>query len=104
MRSNAQTQAATWRMRRRNRSKQFAAGLTVHAAGLTVIGADAFGGNLTSGAMFVQSEIDGLPWVALTSGTSGATALSGNNGTMSDGGVIWQQWTGYLLVAPPTPI
>jgi hypothetical protein len=98
----AQIQSAAFNMRLRRRSRQFANALTVHGAGLVVIGADQFGGNLQSGAMFVQSEIDGLPWVALTSGVAGATPLSGN-GTMSDGGVTWQQFAGVIRAAPNTP-
>ena len=43
--------------------------------------------------MYVASEIDGLPWVALTSGTTGATPLKGN-GVVNDGGVTWLQWVG----------
>ena len=52
-------------------SRQFADALTVHGPGLAVTGADAFGGHYTSGAMFVQDAV-GLPWVALTSGTTGS--------------------------------
>lgn len=97
----AQRNAATYFIRQRQRSRQFADGLTPHAPGLTVIGADAFGDRLTSGAMFVQ-DTDGNAWVALTSGTTGSTPLTGN-GTMSDGAVTWLFWSGKLLVAPPTP-
>lgn len=100
MSMTAAISAALWRLRRRNRTKQFAAGLTVHGAGLTVTGMDQVA--TAAAADFVQSEVDGLPWVALTSGTSGATPLAGN-GTMSDGGVTWQQWTGYISAAPNTP-
>ena len=65
--SAAAIKAAAYYMRLRRRSRQFASELAVHASGQTIKGADQFGGNLTSGAMFVQSEIDGLPWAALTS-------------------------------------
>jgi hypothetical protein len=77
--------------------------LREHASGQTIIGADQFGGDLTSGAMFVKSEVDAVPWVALTSGTSGATPLKGNGPTMSDGSIDWQRWPGLIRVAPPTP-
>lgn len=96
----AQTQAAAWRLRRRNRSKQFAAALTVHQAGLTVIGMDRVA--TAAAADFVQSEIDGLPWIALTSGVSSGAPLSGN-GTMSDGTITWMQWGGYISASPNTP-
>lgn len=97
----AQQSAASYFIRQRQRSRQFALALTLHTAGLTVVGADMFGDRLTSGAMFVK-DVDGNPWVALTSGVTGATPLTGN-GTMDDGGVTWMQWGGKLLVAPPTP-
>ena len=103
MSTAATIQAARYNMRLRRRGRQFASALTVHAAGQTIVGADQFGGNYTSGAMFVRSEIDGLPWVALTSGTSGETPLSGNGPVMSDGAVEWLQWSGIIRVAPPTP-
>lgn len=97
---SAANQAASWRIRRRNRTKQFAAQLTVHRAGLTVTGMDQVA--TAAAADFVQSEVDGLPWIALSSGTTGATPLAGN-GTMSDGGVTWQQWAGAIPSAPNTP-
>jgi hypothetical protein len=100
--STAVNQSARYNMALRRRGRQFAAALTVHAAGLTVVGADQFDGNLTSGAMFVQSEVDGQPWAALTSGTTGSTPLIGN-GVVNDGGVTWVQWGGVIRVAPPTP-
>jgi hypothetical protein len=99
--STATLQAARYNMRLRRRGRQFASALTVHAAGLTVVGVDQFDGNLTSGAMFVQNGV-GLPWVALTSGTTGSTPLTGN-GVINDGGVTWLQWGGVIRVAPPTP-
>lgn len=100
--SNASArEAASYFIRQRQRGRQFALALTQWAPGLVVTGADAFGGRLTSGAMFVQ-DANGNPWVALTSGTTGSTPLSGNE-TMSDGGVTWQFWGGKILAAPPTP-
>jgi hypothetical protein len=94
-------QAASYFIRQRQRSRQFALALTKHSAGLAVTGADAFDGKLTSGAMFVQ-DANGSPWVALTSGTTGSTPLTGN-GVVNDGGVTWQFWAGKILSAPPTP-
>jgi hypothetical protein len=93
--TSATLQAARYNMRLRRRSRQFASELTAHAAGQTIVGADQFGGNYTSGAMFVASEIDGLPWVALDSGTSGATPLAGNGPVASDGSIRWLQWSGF---------
>lgn len=103
MTSTATLQAARYNLRLKRRSRQFASELTIHAAGQTIIGADAFNGNYTSGAMFVQSEVDGLPWVALESGTSGATPLAGNGPVASDGSIRWLQWSGLIRSQPPTP-
>ena len=100
--SVAAIQSAAFNMRLRRRSRFFASGLAVHAAGLTIVGADQFDGKLTSGAFFVASEIDGLPWVALTSGVSGSTPLKGNGPVMSDGNVNYLQWSGLIRAAPPT--
>ena len=97
----AATQAARYNLALRRRGRQFANALTVHTSGLTVVGADAFGGRLQSGAMFVQDST-GRPWVALTSGTSGATALEGDQ-VMSDGSITWQPWPGIIRAMPPTP-
>jgi hypothetical protein len=102
MSTAATLQSARYNLRLRRRGRQFASELTVHAAGQTIVGADQFNGNLTSGAMFVQSEVDGLPWVALTSGTTGSTPLTGN-GVINDGGVTWQQFAGVIRYMPPTP-
>jgi hypothetical protein len=97
----AARQAAGYIIRKRQRGRQFADALTVHTAGLVVVGANDFGGMLLSGAMFVQ-DANGNPWVALTSGTTGGGALTGN-GTVNDGGVTWLQFGGRLNSAPPTP-
>lgn len=99
--SNAAVQSAAYNMRLRRRGRQFASALTIWATGLSVIGADQFNGMVQSGAMFVQDST-GQPWVALTSGTTGATPLAGNT-TMSDGGVTWQPWVGIIRADPPTP-
>ena len=85
MSNSAATQSAAYNMRLRRRGRQFASALTVWTPGLTVVGADAFGGMVQSGAMYVQDSV-GQPWVALTSGTTGAIPLAGR-ATMSDGGV-----------------
>jgi hypothetical protein len=102
MSNAAAIQSARFNMALRRRGRQFASALTVHASGLAITGADQFDGMLQSGAMFVQSEVDGQPWVALTSGTSGATPLSGTS-TMSDGSIVWQPWPGIIRSMPPTP-
>jgi len=99
--STAAIQSAAFNMRLRRRGRQFASALTVHTAGVTVVGADQFGGNYTSGAMFVQDAV-GLPWVATTSGVTGSTPLTGN-GVVNDGSVTWLQWSGVIRAAPPTP-
>lgn len=101
MSTSAAVQSAAFNMRLRRRGREFANALTVHAVGLTVVGADAFGNRLTSGAQFVQ-DAQGNPWVALTSGTTGATPLTGN-GVVNDGGVRWLNWGGILRSMPPTP-
>lgn len=101
MSTSAAVQSAAFNMRLRRRGREFANALTPHAAGLTVVGADAFGNKLTSGAMFVQDST-GQAWVALTSGVTGATPLTGN-GVVSDGSVKWLQWGGILRSMPPTP-
>lgn len=94
-------QAASYFTRQRQRGRQFANALTLHTAGLVVKGAADYGGYYGTGAMFVK-DANGLPWVALTSGTTGAGVLAGN-GVVNDGGVTWLQWSGKLLAAPPTP-
>jgi hypothetical protein len=101
MSMSAAVQSAAYTMRLKRRSRQFADALKVHAAGLTVVGASSFGGRTNSGAMFVK-DAAGNPWVALTSGISGATPLSGS-ATMSDGSITWQPWLGIIRSAPPTP-
>ena len=84
----AQTQAATWRMRRANRSRVFTQNLTPWSSGLTVVAGD-----------YVQSF--GLAWEALTSGVTGATAPNNETkNTVSDGAVIWSH-TPLLLTQPP---
>lgn len=103
MSTTATFQSAAFNMRLKRRSRQFASGITIHAAGQAITGADQFQGDYTSGAMFVQSEVDGLPWVALDSGISGSTPLAGNGPVMNDGNLNWLQWSGLIRAAPPTP-
>lgn len=105
MSSTATLQAARYNLRLRRRSREFGstAFLTTHAAGLTVVGADQFNGQYMTGAMFVVSEIDFLPWVALDFGVSGATPLAGNGPVASDGSIRWLQWSGLIRSARPTP-
>lgn len=96
---NAARQASAYFIRQRQRGRQFASALTVHQAGLTVTGFDVTGKYAT--ADYVQ-DASGLPWVALTSGVTGSTPLTGN-GIVNDGGVRWLQWGGKILSTPPTP-
>jgi len=93
-------QAATYNARRRSRSRRFAQALTVHRSGLTVVGMDEVA--TAAAADFVQDEQGIGPWVALTSGVTDATPLTGN-GVVSDGLVTWQFWSGNLLSMPKTP-
>jgi hypothetical protein len=98
-------QVASYYIRQRQRGRLYASQLTTHAGavGLTIIGADQFGGNYQTGAQWVRSEIDNLPWVALDSGVCGSIPLAGNGPAMSDGSIRWLQWSGKVLSAPPTP-
>lgn len=87
----AQNQAASWRIRRRNRSAQFTVQATPWASGLVVSEGD-----------ICQSN--GLAFAALNSGTTGAGPAPNNEGraVLFDGAVYWQhQW---LLLVAPTPI
>ncbi len=99
---SAQNQASAWRIRRRNRGKAMVANLPTHLAsvGRTAVGLDSVGTIMA--ASWVRSEVDGLPWVALTSGTVSAGVLAGN-GTADDGGVTWQQWQGFIAAQPQGP-
>ncbi len=100
---SAALQAATFTARKRSRSRRFVLALTTHAAavGQIVVGLDTVATAVA--ASWVQSEIDGQAWVALTSGVVGAIPLAGDGPTMSDGSVTWQRWFGNLLSMPNTP-
>ncbi len=86
---SAQNQASAWRIRRMNRSRRYISNLTPWSSSLAVTEGD-----------FVQSF--NLAWVALNSGTTGATAPSNESGnTVSDGAVTWTH-APLLLTQPPT--
>ncbi len=94
--------AASFIMRKNRRSRQFALALTPHQAGLTVVGVDHTGS--TDTADYVQDDNGkGLPFVALTSGVTGAMPLNNNEAVVSDGSVTFQYWAGRLLTAKNTP-
>jgi hypothetical protein len=99
----AQAAAASWRIRRRNRGAQMVANLPTHLAsvGLTAVGLDAVTAALA--ASWVISEVDGLAWVALTSGTVGAGVLAGSGPVMSDGNLQWKRWSGFVTAQPSGP-
>ncbi len=87
---SARNQAATWRMRRANRSRVFILGCTEWTPGLFVTAGDV-----------VQSY--GLAFTAQNSGTTaGATAPNNSAGALfvDGGGVQWLH-TPLLLVQPP---
>lgn len=97
----AARQASAFVLRKNSRSRRFGLALPVHAAGLVVTGVDVTGS--TSTADYVQDdEGQGLPFVALTSGTTGATPLDPNANVSSDGAVTWQR-VFQLLSPPPVP-
>lgn len=99
--STAATNAALFTMRKNSRSRRFALALTPHQAGLTVVGVDQTGS--TDTADYVQDDnSNGLAFVAMTSGVTGATPLNNNEATSFDGAVTFQYWP-RLLVAPNTP-
>jgi hypothetical protein len=85
---DAQNQAAAWRMRRANRSRQFIAGATPWAAGLVIVAGD-----------IVQSF--GLAFTAQNGGTTLGTAPNNaTGGSFTDGGGVRWAHTPLLLVAP----
>lgn len=88
MGQSAQNQAASWRIRRYNRSRIFTQNLTPWSSGLSVTTGD-----------YVQSF--NLAWIALNSGTTGSTPPNnGLHNTVSDGAVTWSH-VPLLLVQPP---
>ncbi|HVA17443.1 MAG TPA: hypothetical protein VMV59_06985 [Candidatus Dormibacteraeota bacterium] len=87
-----QSQAAAWRIRRRNRSQQFIAAATAWRAGLIVVPNDV-----------VQSN--GMAWIAQNGGTTaGGVGPNNSSGALfTDGGGV--QWLHTpLLLTIPTPI
>jgi len=89
---DAQTSAATWRIRRATRSRRFIGNLTAWSAGLVVNQND-----------YVQSY--GLAWRAANSGTTAGTAGPDNSSGASftdGGGVTWFHVA--LLLAQPAAI
>lgn len=91
--------AASYFIRQRQRGRQFANALTVHQAGLTIVGYNETG--KWQLADFVQ-DASGNAWVALTSGATGSGVLAGT-GVVNDGGVEWLLWSGKILSPPNTP-
>ncbi len=88
----AAQQAASWRIRRRNRSAQFTAQATPWSAGLVC----------PPGAI-CQSE--GMAWQTAAGGTTAGTAGPDNSAgaTFTDGGgVVWSH--AWLLTTAPAPI
>jgi len=87
---SAQNQAATWRMRRANRSHVFTLGCTAWTAGLVVQQGDV-------------CQSNALAWTAQNSGTTAGTVAPNNtNGaSFTDGGGVQWLHTPLLLVQPP---
>lgn len=86
----AAQQAAAWRIRRYNRSRNFTENCTTWSAGLNVQAGDV-----------VQSY--GLAWTAQNSGTTGGATPPNNSAGASftdGGGVVWNH-TPLLLTQPP---
>jgi hypothetical protein len=93
---SAQTQGALLRMRNRRVARQILQSLTAWSTGLTV----------TEGE-YVSSENGTSPWLATSSGTTGATAPTGQ-GAFNDGGVQWvradiQSLLTFKFTGAPTP-
>jgi hypothetical protein len=85
-----QWQAATWRIRRANRSRRFIAQLTPWAAGLVVHAGD-----------FVQSE--GMAFRASNGGTTAGVGPNNTGGaSFVDGGGVGWVHVALLLTAQPT--
>jgi hypothetical protein len=89
-------QGALYFNRRRRKANAILASLTAWSSGLTV----------TAG-QYVSSESGTSPWLATSSGTTGATAPSGQ-GSFNDGGVLWVRadilaLLQFLFTGAPTP-
>jgi hypothetical protein len=87
---SAANQAASWRLRKYNRSRRFAQACTPWSAGLVVSAGDV-------------CYASGMAWTAQNSGTTAGTEAP-NNGAgplfTDAGGVQWYH-TSILLVQPP---
>lgn len=93
---SAQMQGALLRARNRRITRVILQGLTAWRSGLVVAAGD-----------YVSSENGTSPWIAATSGTTGATAPTGE-GVHSDGAVSWlrvdiQSLLRFKYSPPPTP-
>ena len=92
----AQTQGALLRMRNRRITRQILQSLTAWSSGLPVMEGE-----------YVSSENGTSPWLAMSSGTTGASAPTGS-GSFNDGGVTWvradiQSLLTYRYSGAPTP-
>ena len=84
-------QGALYRQRRNHRANSVVATLTAWSHSLVV-----------SAGQYVQN--DGNAYVALTSGTTGATAPTGvTTGVLNDGAVHWQFVNNKTFLTNPTP-
>ena len=85
----AQNAAASWRIRRRNRSAIFTANCTPWSPGLVC----------SPGAV---CQSNGLAWTTAEGGTTGSGPAPSNEAgnTVNDGGVVWTH-TWLLLTQPP---
>jgi hypothetical protein len=94
---SAQMQGALLRARKRRIARQILQALTPWSASLPV----------TAG-QYVSSENGTSAWLAVTSGTTGASAPTGQAVLFDDGGVSWtrsdvQSLARYQYSGPPTP-
>lgn len=94
---SATTQGALLRNRNRRMTRIILQNLTPWSPGLVV----------TAG-QYVSSENGTAPWLATSSGISGATAPTGPMRTFNDGGVTWvradiQSLLTYRYSGAPTP-
>lgn len=94
---SAQMQGALLRARNRRITRQILQGLTAWRTGLVV----------TAG-QYVSSENGTTPWIAATSGTTGASGPTGQGVIFDDGGVSWarveiQSLLQFKFTKAPTP-